>query len=225
MHGTRQPAPEQPDWSQGQIAYYRARATEYDNAYVDRMNMPRLSKVLDELPISGNVLELACGTGQWTHLLSSRASSLMALDAAPEMLQVARSRMRGTSARFIEADIFNWEPDRQYDTIFFAFWLSHVPPVEMEAFWDLLRWALAPGGCVVFLDDSHAKAEIEESLAEAQVPTVRRTLTDGSQHLTVKVLHDAAELTKHLNDLEWEAHIEQIDPYHFAGIARPMERG
>lgn len=223
MNATREQVSEQPDWSQRQIAYYRARAVEYDSAYDERMNKPRLVKALDELPISGDVLELACGTGQWTQLLSDRARSLTALDAAPEMLRIARARMRGTTTRFIEADIFTWEPDRQYDTVFFAFWLSHVPPVETEAFWNLLRWALAPGGCVVFLDDSAAKAEIEEPVTEAEVPTVRRTLADGSQHLAVKVLHNAPGLTSRLNDLGWETHIEPIDDFHFAGIARPQE--
>ncbi|WP_406723351.1 class I SAM-dependent methyltransferase [Streptomyces althioticus] len=185
------------------------------------MGMPGLTKVLDELPVSGDVLELACGTGQWTQLLTDRARSLTALDAAPEMLRTARARTRGTTTRFIEADIFTWEPDRQYDTIFFAFWLSHVPPVETEAFWNLLRWALAPGGCVVFLDDSLAKEEIEEPVPGARVPTVRRYLADGTQHLAVKVLHDPPTLTAQLNALGWEAHIEALDAYHFAGTARP----
>ncbi|SCE04874.1 demethylmenaquinone methyltransferase / 2-methoxy-6-polyprenyl-1,4-benzoquinol methylase [Streptomyces sp. DvalAA-19] len=208
-------------WSERQIAYYRARAGEYDDSYSDRMHMPQLANVLDDLPIRGDVLELACGTGQWTRLISDRVRSLTALDAAPEMLSAARERMHGTATRFIEADVFSWEPDRQYDTIFFAFWLSHVPPVEMEAFWDLLRWTLAPGGRVVFLDDAPAKAGIEEAVAEAQVPTVRRRLADGSHHQAVKVLRDAADLASQLCDLEWEAQIEPVDHYHIAGVARP----
>jgi SAM-dependent methyltransferase len=211
------------EWSERQIAYYRARAAEYDSTYSERMSLPRLAKSLDALPISGDVLELACGTGQWTQLLSGRTRSLTALDAAPEMLSRARDRMRGTTTRFIEADIFGWEPDRQYDTVFFAFWLSHVPPVEMEAFWDLLRWALAPGGRVVFLDDSPAKAEIEDPVGEAPVPTVHRTLADGSRHLAVKVFRDPAGLTSQLNGLGWESRVEAIDPFHLTGVARPRE--
>lgn len=208
-------------WSQRQISYYRARADEYDAAYADRMFMPRLAKVLDELPISGQVLELACGTGQWTRLLSDRVGTVTALDAAPEMLDVAHGRMRGTPTRFIEADVFTWEPDRQYDTIFFAFWLSHVPPSEMESFWNLLNRALAPGGRVVFLDDSPVKAEIEDQVAEADVPTVRRRLFDGTQHETVKVFRDAASITQQLNDLGWDADVDQADSYHLVGTAHP----
>ncbi|QYA95778.1 class I SAM-dependent methyltransferase [Streptomyces anulatus] len=211
------------NWSERQIAYYRDRAGEYDDTYSDRMSMPRLAKALDALPVSGDVLELACGTGQWTRLLLPQARSLTALDAASEMLRRARDRMRGTATRFIEADIFEWEPDRQYDTVFFAFWLSHVPPIEMEPFWDLLRWALAPGGRVVFLDDSSAKAEIEERVDEAPVPTVRRTLSDGSRHVAVKVLRDPADLTSQLDGLGWDAHVETIDAFHLSGVARPRE--
>lgn len=221
MHGTRDQVSEQPEWSQRQVAYYRARATEYDNAYDERMHLPQLAKVLDELPISGDVLEVACGTGQWTQLLADRTSSLTALDAAPEMLQIARARLQGTSTRFIEADIFSWEPDRQYDTVFFAFWLSHVPPSEMEAFWNLLSWALVPGGCVVFLDDSPSKAEIEDLVAESDIPTVRRRLSDGTQHRAVKVFRDSAGITRRLSDLGWDAHVDQADPYHLVGIAHP----
>lgn len=221
--GTKEQQDGSGGWSEQQIAYYQARAAEYDDTYSERMSMPRLAKALDALPISGDVVELACGTGQWTRLLSRRARSLTALDAAPEILRRARDRMRGTATRFIEADIFGWEPDRQYDTVFFAFWLSHVPPAEMEPFWDLLRWTLAPGGCVVFLDDSSAKAEIEDPAHEAPVPAVHRTLSDGSRHLAVKVLRDPAELTSQLNGLGWDAHIEAIDSFHVAGVARPRE--
>ncbi|MCX5340311.1 class I SAM-dependent methyltransferase [Streptomyces atratus] len=223
MTGTKERQSDPGDWSGGQIAYYQARADEYDATYSIRMDMPRLEKSLDSLPIGGDVLEIACGTGQWTRLLSSRARSLTALDAAPEMLRRARDRMRGTATRFIEADVFDWEPDRQYDTVFFAFWLSHVPPVVMEPFWNLLRWALVSGGHVVFLDDSPTKAEIEDRVDEVSVPAVHRTLSDGSRHVAVKVLRDPAELTSQLNTLGWDARVEAIDPFHLAGVARPRE--
>lgn len=211
------------EWSQRQITYYRARAAEFDNSYADRMHMSRLVNALDGLPISGDVLELACGTGQWTRLISSRARSLTALDAAPDMLSVTRERMRGSTTRFVEANIFDWEPDRQYDTVFFAFWLSHVPPAEVEGFWALLRWALAPGGCAVFLDDSPAKAEIEDPVPGAPVPAVHRVLSDGSRHLAVKVLRDPAGVTSQLDRLGWESHVETVDAFHLSGVAHPRE--
>ena len=44
------------------------------------------------------------------------------------MLALAASRVPdGAPVRFVEADLFTWEPGRRYDVVFMGFWLSHVP--------------------------------------------------------------------------------------------------
>src|SRR6266498_1627700 len=86
-----------------QIAYYRARAPEYDIAYLGKA----WDRCLDELPITGDVLELACSTGHWTPLLAARARSMTAIDAAPEVLALARQRVRNLPIRFIQTDVFS----------------------------------------------------------------------------------------------------------------------
>jgi len=60
------------------------------------------------------------------------------VDASPEMLAIAAARADSERARFIQADLFAWEPDRRYDVVFFGFWLSHVPPAGFEPFWSLV---------------------------------------------------------------------------------------
>ena len=132
-----------------QISYYRSRAGEYDASYGERMHQGEVSTQLARLPIHGDVLELACGTGQWSRLIASRAGSMTLLDASPEMLAIAQARLAGTQAEFVEADLFEWSPTRTYDTVFFAFWLSHVPPSHFEVFWSMVRRALAPGGMLL----------------------------------------------------------------------------
>ncbi len=77
-----------------QIAYYRARAAEYDRVYAEREDVRELLALFGDLPVVGDVLELACGTGQWTRLLAARARSVTALAAAPEMLACRCSRWR-----------------------------------------------------------------------------------------------------------------------------------
>jgi SAM-dependent methyltransferase len=113
-----------------QIAYYRAHAPDYDNEYLGQP----WDRCIDELPITGDVLELACGTGHWTPLLAALARSMTAIDVAPEMLTLARQRVGDLPVEFIQADLFGWQPPRRYDTVFFAFWLTHVPPGRFAAF-------------------------------------------------------------------------------------------
>ena len=114
-----------------QVAYYRALAPEYSETAIPEL--PTGARVreavvaaLEDFGPSGKVLELACGPGTWTSRLLSYADSVTALDAAPEMLQLAAATVRDRRARFVQADLFAWEPDRRYDVVFFGFWLSHV---------------------------------------------------------------------------------------------------
>ena len=72
------------------------------------------------------------------------------------MIEIARGK--APDATFTCADIFNWPPDRAYDTVFFGFWLSHIPPARFKSFWWMVGAALKPGGTVCFLHSGHAAA-------------------------------------------------------------------
>lgn len=201
-----------------QLAYYRAGAAEYDRPYSELAELQELLACVDALPIAGDVLELACGTGQWTQLLAARARSVTAVDAASEALALARTRAAAPTVGFVEADLFAWRPPRRYDTVFFAFWLSHVPPARLPRFWNTVADALAPSGKVIFIDDGPAGAADEDVLADHPVPAVVRRLDDGSKYRIVKVFHDARTLTSDLTALGWSVRIRSVAGQ-FLGIA------
>ncbi|EST19057.1 class I SAM-dependent methyltransferase [Streptomyces roseochromogenus] len=202
--------------------YYRAAAAEYDRPYERVEELRDLLAFVDELPVIGDVLELACGTGQWTARLAERARSVTAVDAAAEVLALARVRTESPTVRFLEADLFEWQPPRRYDTVFFAFWLSHVPPSRFADFWSTVAAALAPGGKAIFIDDGPAAvaATEEEVLANLPVPAALRRLDDGSQYRIVKVFHDVRTLTDDLTALGWSVRIRPV-AWNFIGIAEP----
>src|SRR3954467_15922265 len=111
-----------------QLAYYRAVAGEYEDHAIDVAGLDELLSAIDSFRPTGDVLELACGAGIWTEGLLRSATTVTAVDGAPEMLARAEARVGSTpSVRFVEADLFSWEPDRRYDAVFFGFWISHVP--------------------------------------------------------------------------------------------------
>jgi trans-aconitate methyltransferase len=64
------------------------------------------------------VLEIACGTGIRTWHLAACARSVTALDAAPQMIALARQRVVGQAVTFVAADVLGWTPPRRFDTVF-----------------------------------------------------------------------------------------------------------
>src|SRR3954468_370742 len=186
-----------------QVAYYRARAPEYEADGLDLPGGDELVAALESFKPGGRVLELACGPGTWTPRLLRHADSVTAVDAAPEMLAVARERVgEDARVRFVEADLFDWRPDRRYDVVFFGFWLSHVPLERFAAFWALVDDCLAPEGRVFFADDGYRTPE--ELVEGAASSTIRRRLRDGSPHRVVKVPHTPQALERRLAQLGWD---------------------
>ncbi|MYW63022.1 methyltransferase domain-containing protein [Streptomyces sp. SID8379] len=207
-----------------QMAYYRARAPEYDSVYAERADLQELLATTAELPIVGHVLELACGTGQWTPLLAERARSVTAVDASAETLAIARERATARNVRFVRADLFDWQPPRRYDTVFFGFWLSHVPPARFPEFWRSVAASLAPGGRAVFVDDGPTEAVHEELLTDESGHAALRRLEDGSAYRIVKVFHEAQDLMDQLAALGWSAQVWQTARNFLAGVALPPGR-
>ena len=41
-------------------------------------------------------------------------------DSAQEMLDLCRARVNDPRVRYVQADLFEWEPDRTYDVCFFG---------------------------------------------------------------------------------------------------------
>ena len=196
-----------------QVAYYRARAAEYDATSplpADDGAHGELLAALERFAPAGRVLELACGTGQWTATLAAHAAQLTALDSSPEMLAIAGRRVRGNPVRFVEADVFTWEPDGRYDVVFFSAWLSHVPPQWFDRFWALVARCLTDTGRVFLIDELPAVAAHEQPVKGAVTPTVQRTLTDGTRHRAVKVLYAPHELQERLAELGWDLDVHPV---------------
>lgn len=227
-----------------QIAYYRSRAGEYDEWFLrqgryDRgpelnarwfAEVEQVSQALDGFAPAGDVLELASGTGLWTQRLLRTARSVTAVDSSPEVNTINQERLgkdndRGDAGaapvRFLVADLFAWQPDRQYDTIFFSHWLSHVPPEQLESFWNTVHAALAPGGRVFFVDARYDETSTakDHQLEGPDAHAVTRRLNDGREYRIVKVFYRPDDLARRLADWGWQVDIEQTPTYFYYGIA------
>lgn len=201
-----------------QLAYYRAVAPEYEDHALPFAGGDELYAALDRFRPTGDVLELACGTGHWTGRLLGHARQVTAVDGSPEMLSIVSSRITSERVRFICADIFTWQPDRRFDVVFFGFWLSHVPLERFRSFWALVADCLEPEGRVFFVDDGY---RTPDELVEGEASsTIRRRLKDGTPHRAVKVPHEPAELERRLSALGWSVTVAPTSGPFYWGSGR-----
>ena len=117
--------------------------------------------------------------------------------------------------------MFDWQPEERYDTVFFAFWLSHIPPGRFESFWETLRSALTNRGRVLFVDTGPDEVHFERFVSGPGIPMVERQLRDGTLHKVVKMLYGPIDLKDKLAAIGWNADIRGIWGTLIAGSAVP----
>jgi 2-polyprenyl-3-methyl-5-hydroxy-6-metoxy-1,4-benzoquinol methylase len=216
-----------------QMAYYRARANEYDEWFLRQGRYDRGPEHRDQwlgeaaqievqlrAAVRGaEVLELACGTGLWTQRLAEDNLRVMAVDASSETIAINRKRVGSANVEYQVADIFSWVPPTAFDVVFFSFWLSHVPPARFEEFWALVRAALKPGGQAFFIDslpEPTSTAKDHGPLDESGVS--RRKLNDGREFNIVKVFYQPSVLERRLADLGWSGWVRSTNKFFLYGL-------
>lgn len=219
-----------------QSEYYRARASEYDEWWFrnGRYNqgaalnaqwfgeIRTVAAMLEAKAPLGRVLELACGTGNWTRELARLGSEVTALDASPEMLEINARKVLSSSVRYIQTDLFAWTPDARYDFVFFGFWLSHVPEDLFVGFWEFVRRCLRDDGRVFFVDSLSPSTgtAADHCVQERGTNLQRRQLNDGREFQVYKIYYDPANLTERLRGLGWDFDVLRTDQYFIYGSGR-----
>ena len=203
-----------------QLEYYRARAGEYDRWWEPRgryhwgptvnarwaAECQRIRDWLASSPVDCRAAELATGTGIWTEQLAPRATTLTVEDGAPELVAINAARVPGPHVQRVRADLLTDElPGGPFDTIFFSFWLSHVPHGRFEPFWEQIRERLAPGGTVLRVDSRYTAASTAPShtLKGVDATTFQGQLNDSRSYSVVTVFWEPHSLCEHLTNLPW----------------------
>ncbi len=217
------------------VAYYEARAPEYDDWYLRRGRYARgpihdaawnaeldaAGRWLDGLPIRGEIVELAAGTGWWSPLLASKGE-LYLYDGTAAPLERARERLvaHGLRAHLHLRDAWA-EPDRAVDSVFTGFWLSHVPRDRLDDFLGIVRRWLKPGGTFAFVDSRFdPQSSAIDHPAPADDRSVRR-LDDGREFTVDKVYYEPADLASALGRAGFEsARVTTTGRFFLTGDAR-----
>jgi SAM-dependent methyltransferase len=222
-----------------QIAYYRARANEYDEWFLrtgryDRGPKFRQTWLREAAEIEGvlrstvhdsDVLEFACGTGLWTRHLAENNRGVVAVDASPEVIAINRERVGSAKVEYRVAEIFSWVPTPTFDVVFFSFWLSHVPPARFDEFWSFVQAALKPGGRAFFIDslmEQTSSARDHAPLDESGMS--QRKVNDGREFNIVKIFYQPSALEERLTRMGWTGWVRSTRTFFLYGsMTRPIE--
>ncbi|MET0647975.1 MAG: class I SAM-dependent methyltransferase [Pyrinomonadaceae bacterium] len=96
-------------------------------------------------------LEIGCGTGSFSRILSKSSERVLALDLSPNMIRVARERSaQFTNIEFRVADVLALElPAETFDCVVTVATLHHLPMKEVLT---KIKGALKAGGVLLVLD-------------------------------------------------------------------------
>jgi len=208
-----------------QLSYYEEFIPANDTLLIrpDEDEIQKIASMLRSATSGKRVLDVCCGSGQWTASYHDAAAEITLLDASRERLQVCRDRFGSYQhITYIRADIFEWAAAGSYDTIVTTFWLSHIPQALFAGFWDTLRGCLGPQGKVYFADHrSRFYAERRKGISD---PVAIRTDAAGRKYRVVKRLYEPSNLNNALSSIGWSAEVAAT-PHFIYGLAEPLPSG
>jgi ubiquinone/menaquinone biosynthesis C-methylase UbiE len=122
----------------------------------------------------GPVLDLGCGTGRIALPLAEAGISVIGLDIAPAMVEVARRRALQQSAevqertRFMEGDMRDFDLDQRFKLIIIPYtsFMHLLKPKDQRQSLKCIHRHLSDDGRLIFA----TKVLPEEALAKAQLP-------------------------------------------------------
>ena len=182
--------------------YYRRRAEEYEEIYrradpARRAELKLLSQAAQETLRGRRVLEVACGTGYWTQIVSQTAREITAADSVDAVLTLARRKTYCCLVTLHLANAYTLPfNDGAFDGGLANFWFSHIPKHRIDHFITGFHRTLRTQSSVFLADDVLVPDTGEELISRKGDDNTyrRRTLRDGSEHIIIKNFYSAEEL-------------------------------
>jgi len=166
---------------------------------IDRYKKERaqLRNTLRDYCRDKNVLELGCGTGEWTKVIAEVAKSVICIESSLNMIKRAKERL-GTSPiqpDFIHGDFFDETLSiKACDVIVSYFTLSFLPPLAQNELLSIMKKFVHEDGFFLF----------GESIQVSALPSIGL----GRQRIQ----------TRKACGKKYTIYKEHFDPYHFQKV-------
>jgi ubiquinone/menaquinone biosynthesis C-methylase UbiE len=200
-------------------AYYRSRASEYDQFYQNpkrQDDLARLRAWLIDHVRGRTILEVAAGTGYWTEVAAPVCKAITATDSVTETLAVAAKRRLGPHVDLLAADAYDLP---QFASAFDAgmahLWWSHVEKQRQRAFLSGFMGCLKRDARVVVIDQMYVEGICPEvsRYDEWDNRYELRNLQNGEIYEIVKNYPSDEELLNSFAELSEDIRIVRFDHF------------
>ncbi|MBD3258449.1 methyltransferase domain-containing protein [candidate division GN15 bacterium] len=212
--------------SENMAEYYGRRAPEYEQIYY-RHNPQRRREVDDEadrlrgLVRGRRVLELACGTGYWTKVMSETAAAIVASDMSAEMIEMARAKEYGCPVEFVQADMYGHDfGTGRFDVVALGFWYSHHPRQSFDRLYEVLERPLMPGG-TIWMVDNNPPAEgpsLESVGIDEHGNNYKKRYLDNGQEFTILKNYFERKDLEELLGRRFDVKLLLHNPYYWSAV-------
>jgi SAM-dependent methyltransferase len=127
------------------VTHYDRNADAFAAQTADLDLTPLYDRFLRRVPPRGQILDAGCGVGRDALAFTRRGHGVVAFDASPEMVRLARARVGHRAVvRLLRFEEVAWR--EAFDAVWACASLLHVPPAAFPGVARRLADALRPGG-------------------------------------------------------------------------------
>lgn len=162
----------------------------------------RYSKLLLEEIVSGleKVLDIGCGTGEFTEKVATKAKQVIGIDIAAQMITEAQKRHPAENIKYMLQDFDSMNDNVQYDCIVSIATFHHL---SLDTALPKIRKMLKPDGILVVLDLYERRGILDLLLEVVAVPTniLIKRIMNGSIRINreeIDVWNEHSSLDKYM---------------------------
>jgi ubiquinone/menaquinone biosynthesis C-methylase UbiE len=140
----------------------------------------RASMLINATQMNSNskVLEIGCGTGMFTEMLSTSGANIIAVDISPQLINKAKTRTNwSTKVQFINKDFENCEIDGPFDIVLGSSILHHL---KVEQSLCKIYELLKVGGVLAFAEPNMLNPQI---CIQKNIPIVKKWMGDSPDEI------------------------------------------
>ncbi len=182
-----------------------------------------------------SILDIGCGTGEFTQKVAQRANSVVGIDISPKMINEAKKRHSANNITYKVQDFDTIDEKQQYDCIVSIATFHHL---SLESTLSRIEKMLKPGGVLVVLDLYERKGLFDFLLDIIAVPInlIINRIKNGSRRINedeINAWNEHIKLDKYMTIEElrkvyhenygWDVMVNRLLFWRYMAVYRKME--